>query len=154
MYQKKVFVSFFCFWIFLNGFICVRLWLILGFFCVVILSYIWLSCKESTCQCRRYRLDPWVRKIPWRRKWQSTPVFLPGKSHGQRSLVGHRLKGLKLVGHDLVAEYARTLDEYNCTLFSLQYTVVLYEYTRFYLSSVQSIEIGNGFSFFWYAVCQ
>ena len=77
-----------------------------------------------------------------------TPVFLPGKSHGQRSLVGHRLKGLKLVGHDLVAEYARTLDEYNCTLFSLQYTVVLYEYTRFYLSSVQSIEIGNGFSFF------
>ena len=31
--------------------------------------------------------DPWVRKIPWRRKWQLTPVFLPGKSHGQRSLV-------------------------------------------------------------------
>ena len=32
--------------------------------------------------------DPWVRKNPWNRKWQSTPVFLPGKSHGQRSLVG------------------------------------------------------------------
>ena len=32
--------------------------------------------------------DPWVRKIPWRRKWQPTPVFLPGESHGQRSLAG------------------------------------------------------------------
>ena len=33
--------------------------------------------------------DPWVRKIPWRREWQPTPVFLPGKVHGQRSLVGY-----------------------------------------------------------------
>ena len=37
----------------------------------------------------RPRFDPWVRKIPWRRKWQPTLVFLPGKSHGQRSLVGY-----------------------------------------------------------------
>ena len=42
-------------------------------------------------QCRRPRFDPWVRKIPWRRKWQPTPVFLPGKSHGQRSMVGYSL---------------------------------------------------------------
>ena len=35
--------------------------------------------------------NPWVRKIPWRRKWQLTPVFLPGESHGQRSLVVHRI---------------------------------------------------------------
>ena len=34
-------------------------------------------------------LDPWVGKIPWRRKWQPTPVFLPGESYGQRSLVGY-----------------------------------------------------------------
>ena len=33
--------------------------------------------------------DPWVRKISWRRKWQSTPVFLPGKSHGKRKLVAY-----------------------------------------------------------------
>ena len=33
--------------------------------------------------------DPWGGKIPWSRKWQPTPVFLPGKSHGQRSLVGY-----------------------------------------------------------------
>ena len=45
---------------------------------------------EPACQCRRCqrcRLDPWIRKIPWRRKWQPTLVFLPGESHGQRRLV-------------------------------------------------------------------
>ena len=47
----------------------------------------WLSGKGSTCQCRRRGFDPWVGKIPWRRKWQPTPVFLPGESPGQRSLV-------------------------------------------------------------------
>ena len=45
--------------------------------------------KKSTCQFRRHGFDPWVRKIPWRRKWQPTPEFLPGKFHGQRSLVGY-----------------------------------------------------------------
>ena len=49
----------------------------------------WLSGKESTYQCRRRGFDPWVGKMPWRRKWQPTPVFLPGKSHGQRSTVGY-----------------------------------------------------------------
>ena len=49
----------------------------------------WLSCKESACQCRRRGLDPWVGNIPWRRKWQPPPVFLPGKSHGQGNLVGY-----------------------------------------------------------------
>ena len=44
--------------------------------------------KESAWNAGDPRLDPWVGKIPWRRKWQPTPVFLPGKSHGQRSLVG------------------------------------------------------------------
>ena len=37
--------------------------------------------------------DPWVGKIPWRRKWQPTPVFLPGESHGQRSLAGYSMGG-------------------------------------------------------------
>ena len=46
----------------------------------------WLSSKESACQCRRPGFDPWVGKIPWRREWQPTPVFLPAKSQGQRSL--------------------------------------------------------------------
>ena len=48
----------------------------------------WYSGKESACQHRRRRFSPWAEKIPWRRKWQPTPVSLPGKSHGQRSLMG------------------------------------------------------------------
>ena len=62
-----------------------------------------LSGKESACQCRRCEFDPWIGKIPWRRKWQPTPVFLPGKSHGQRSLVAGGLQsmGSKRVGHNL-----------------------------------------------------
>ena len=55
----------------------------------------WLSGKESACQCRRCQFSPWVGKIPWRRKWQSTPVFFPGKSHGQRSLAGCSPRGPK-----------------------------------------------------------
>ena len=46
----------------------------------------WLSSKESACQCRRHRFSPWVGKIPWSRKWQPTPILLPRKLHGQRSL--------------------------------------------------------------------
>ena len=45
----------------------------------------WLSGREFTFKCRRCRFDPWVRKIPWRRKQLPTAMFLPGKSHGQRS---------------------------------------------------------------------
>ena len=54
--------------------------------------------KEPACQCRRHktcRFDPWIGKIPWRRKWQPTPIFLPGESHGQRSLVGYSPWGHK-----------------------------------------------------------
>ena len=57
---------------------------------------LWLSDKESTCQCRRRRFNPWVRKIPWSRKWQPTPVFLPGKSHGRRSPAGYSPWGHKM----------------------------------------------------------
>ena len=44
----------------------------------------------------------WVRKIPWRRKWQTTPVFLPGEFHGQRSLAGYNPWGLKSIRHNWV----------------------------------------------------
>ena len=44
---------------------------------------------------KRRRFNPWVKKILWRRKWQPTPVFLPGKSHGQRSLAGYSPWGHK-----------------------------------------------------------
>ena len=52
--------------------------------------------KLSVClQCRRPGVDPWVGKISWRRKWQPTPAFLPGKSHGWRNLVGYSPWGHK-----------------------------------------------------------
>ena len=56
---------------------------------------LWLSGKEFACQCRRYRFYPWVGKIPWRRKWRPTQVFLPGKSYEQKSLVGYQHRGRK-----------------------------------------------------------
>ena len=71
--------------------------LIVLYFFFTILPW-WLSGKESACQCRRHRrpeFSPWVGKTLWRRKWQPTPVFLPGEFHGQRSLVGYSPWGHK-----------------------------------------------------------
>ena len=59
------------------------------------------SGKESACQCRRHKrcgFDPWVGKIPWRRKWQCTTIVLPGKFHGGRNLVGYSSWACR-VGH-------------------------------------------------------
>ena len=67
----------------------------------------WLCDKEPTYQCRRRRrcrFPPWVRKIPWRKEQLPTPVFLPGKSHGQRSLAGCSPWGHKRAGHNLATK--------------------------------------------------
>ena len=67
------------------------------------------SGKESTCQCRRWkRFHPWVR----RRAWQPTPVFLPGESHGQRSLVGYSPQGHK---RSDMTEAKQASKQYFCT---------------------------------------
>ena len=56
----------------------------------------WWLRRWSVClQCGRPGFNPWVGKISWRRNWQPTPVLLPGKSHGHRSLVGYRPWGCK-----------------------------------------------------------
>ena len=58
------------------------------------------SGKEPACQCSRHkrcRFDPWVGKVPYRRTWPPTPVFLPGESYGQRSLEGYSPGGHKEV---------------------------------------------------------
>ena len=60
----------------------------------------WLSGKEVSCQCRKSEFDPWIRKIPWRRKWQPTPIFLAGKSYGQWSREGYSPWGCKRVRQD------------------------------------------------------
>ena len=78
--------------------------LIPGFFYKHVLQYCFSGGsvgKKSTCKtgdcllCRRSGFSPWVRKIPWRWKWQPTPVFSSGKSHGQRSLADYSPWGHK-----------------------------------------------------------
>ena len=64
----------------------------------------WSRGEESTCQFRRLGFNPWVGKILWRRKWQSTSVFLPGAFHGQRSLANYSPRGCKELD---TTEYAR-----------------------------------------------
>ena len=55
----------------------------------------WLSWKRICLQCRKPRFDSWFSRIPWRKQWQPIPVFLHGKSHGQRCLVGYNPWGHK-----------------------------------------------------------
>ena len=91
----------------------------------------WHSGKESTCQCRRHKrcgFYPWVRKNPWRRKWQPTPVFLPGKFHGQRSMVGCSPWSRERVGHDLVIKQ----QQQQQVLFSNSRPLLYYHHFRLY----------------------
>ena len=94
------------------------------------------SGKEPTCQCRRckrHRFDPWVRKILWRKKWQPTPVFLCGKSHGQRSwqatVQGVTNSQTRLTKHTQLSTMSRNL----CTFLHLL--------SRTWLESSESISI-------------
>ena len=64
-------------------------WMTLGFVALHGKGFLGVSVVENPPANAGDRFDPWVRKTPWRKKWQPTPVFLPGKSHGQRSLVGY-----------------------------------------------------------------
>ena len=59
------------------------------------------------------QLNPWARKNPWRRKWQPTPVFLPGKPHGQRSLVVYSTWGHNSIGHNLVTKQQQTTETHE-----------------------------------------
>ena len=81
----------------------------------------WLSGKEPACECRRHKrllslcgLEPQVRKIPWGKKWQPTPVFLPGKSHGKG--------GYGLQGHKELDTTEGTELTYKCKYMRLQKT--------------------------------
>ena len=59
-------------------------------------------------RCERHWFDPWFGEIPWRRVWQPTPIFLPGESHGQRSLAGYSPEGCKVSDTTEVSEHACT----------------------------------------------
>ena len=66
-------------------------------FCVLSgITQIRIFVKSLHVGYRRPWFNPWVGKIPWRRKWQPTPVFLPGESHGQRTLAGYSPRGHKV----------------------------------------------------------
>ena len=93
---------------------------------------LWLSGKESTCQCRRLRrhgLDPWVVKIPWRRKWPPTPVFLPGKSRGQGSLAGYM--GSQRAGHEWQSEHTQA----HTAIAPLGYSSYIYTHVGAYVDT-------------------
>ena len=74
--------------------------------CSLPLVYWSSDSKKSSCNAgdlgSNPGSDPWVRKIPWRREWHPTPVFLTGELHGQRSLVGYSPRGSQRVGHNWV----------------------------------------------------
>ena len=80
----------------------------------------WLGGNESACQWRRRGFNPWSRKIPWERKWQLTPVFLPGRSHGQRSLVGYSPWGCSLTQ---LSNWTTTTFKKKKRWFSLRYSI-------------------------------
>ena len=64
------------------------------------MTHWWLRWRRICLQCKRPGFDPWIGKIPWRRKWHLTPVFLPGKPHGKMSLAGYSPLGCKRVRHN------------------------------------------------------
>ena len=65
----------------------------------------WLKGTEPTCQCWRHGFNPWIGKIPWRRKWQSTAVFLPGESHGPEEPGRLQSTRLQRVRHNLLLNH-------------------------------------------------
>ena len=89
-------------------------------------------------QCMRHGFNPWVGKLPWRRAWQPTPVFLPGESHGQRSLAGYSPWGCR----ESDATERLTLNTYICQQVDDRYVL---EIIRGYelLKIVNSLETSN-----------
>ena len=85
--------------------------------------------KEPTCQCRRHRrrqFELCIRKIPWRRAWQPTPVFLPGESHRQRSLAGYSpqsCKELDTTDVTLVCMHVSVYYQYTDTVYYIIYCI-------------------------------
>ena len=65
-------------------------------------------------------MDPWVWKIPWSRKWQPTPIFLPGESHGQRGLVA-TIYGVTSIGYDRATNYMHTYTHTHTHIYMYMY---------------------------------
>ena len=99
--------------------------------------------KESACPCRRYKrlkLDTWDRRIPWRRKWQSTLAFLPGELHGQRSLVGYSPWGLRQL--DMTEHVSARVYTHTHTHTHIHTHVLIY-WTNIWMNHSKPITIAN-----------
>ena len=92
----------------------------------------WRQCRRCQCRrCKRYRFNPWIQKIPWRRKWQLTSLFLPGKFHGHRNLVGYIPEGRKesdTTDHACTAQHMESVLEETPSLLTI--TVPARNYLR------------------------
>ena len=101
-------------------------------------SYLWASLViqmvKSSPAMQETRFNPWVEKIPWRRKWLSTPVFLPGEFHGQKSL-----EGSQRVGHDWVTNnlqsttFTKVTDLWVLLFLFIYYFLLLFLFIYCYL---------------------
>ena len=101
----------------------------------------WLSGKESTSQCRRHGSGSWVKKILWRRNGHPMPVFLPGKSHGQRSLAGHSQWGHKRVGHNLGTKQQQTYHIITITIYVCIYFLSFFFLCMLLLSCFSRVQL-------------
>ena len=85
--------------------------------------FVYLQCTHFFQPFIYHNLDsqllPWILLLIWRRKWQATPAFLPGKSHGQRTLVSYSPWGHKRVGHDLTTKQQQQFSMYTLPSFLL-----------------------------------
>ena len=97
----------------------------------------WPCGKESVCQCRRLEklgFDSLVRKVPWSRKWQPTPVFLPGKFHGERSLAGYICSSWVPKELNMSAEHTHSPKNIVCTLKNIYIYLILINLKNIYLA--------------------
>ena len=101
----------------------------------------WLSGKESAFQFRRCKFYRWVGMIPWGREWQPIPVFLPGESRGQKSLVDYSPLDGKTVGYNWVTKQQKVAfdtEKKRCGRTDTKQALVLQRHQRlsFFLSPV------------------
>ena len=92
---------------------------------IYVYTHMCLSGLKIHLQCKRCRFDPWVRKIPWRRAWQPTPVFMSGESHGQRSLTCFSPQGGQESDTAEAPEHAH-MHTYTCWLLFRFFSVIGY----------------------------
>ena len=105
-----------------------------------------LNGKGSACQYRRHGFHPWVEKIPWRRKWQPTPAFLPGESHGPRSLAGYSPWGHKRVRCCLVTKQEQNIYIYVCICMYACVYICMYVNVFIYIHTGSLQLAASGFS--------